>query len=58
MISADVKANIKQQDVKVLVAVSYKFLYEVPSNLELQCKKDVYFSFDISWNSIHLDTVR
>ena len=26
MISADVQANIKQQEVKVLVTVSYKFL--------------------------------
>ena len=33
MISADVKANLKQQEIKDLVAVSYK------------CFLDVYFSF-------------
>ena len=32
-----VKANKKQ--IKDLVAVSYKFLSEVPSKLEIQCKK-------------------
>ena len=32
MISADVKANIKQWEIKDPVAVSYKFLLEVPSS--------------------------
>ena len=41
MISADVKANIKQWEIKDPVAVSYKFLLEVPSTLEKQCKKCV-----------------
>ena len=27
MISADVKANVKQKEIKELVAVSYKFVY-------------------------------
>ena len=58
MISADVKANIKQQEIKDLVAVSEKFLLEVPSKLEMQCKNGVYFSFDFVWYSIHLDIVR
>ena len=31
MISADVKANMKQQEIKDLVVVSYKLLQEVPS---------------------------
>ena len=43
MISADVQANIKQQEVKVLVTVSYKFLKEVPSKLEIQCKRVCIF---------------
>ena len=48
LISADVKANIKQQEIKVLVAVSYKFLCEeVPSKLEIQCKKGMYFYFHL-----------
>ena len=36
MISADVKSNIKQQEIKDLVAVSYKLLEEVPSKLQMQ----------------------
>ena len=45
MISAGVKTNIKQQqEIKDLVAVSYKFLE----------KKGLYFSFDFGWYSIHL----
>ena len=32
MISADIKSNIKQQEIKGLVAASYKLLVEVPSN--------------------------
>ena len=46
MISADVKSNIKQQDIKDAVAASYKLLQEVPSKLQIQCKKGIYFSFD------------
>ena len=38
MISADFKANIKQE-IKKLVAASKKFLQEIPSKLETQCKK-------------------
>ena len=54
MISADVKSNIKQQEIKDLVAASYKLLQEVPSKLQIQCKKGVYFSFDFGWYSIQL----
>ena len=43
MISADVKANVKQQEINYQVAVSYKFLLEVPSKLEMQCKNGMYF---------------
>ena len=38
--------------------MSYKFLQEVPSKLEIQCKKGMCFSLDFGWYSIHLDTVR
>ena len=34
-LSAVVKANIKQQEIKKMVAASHKFLLEVPSKLEL-----------------------
>ena len=53
----DVKANIKQQEINDLVAVSYNFLYEVSSKLEKQCKKENYFTLDFGWYSIHLDVV-
>ena len=58
MISANVKSNINQEEIKDLVAASYKFLEEVPSNLQIQCEKGVYFSIDFGWYSIHLDFFR
>ena len=58
MISADVKANIKQQELKDLVGVSYKFLLEVPSKLEMRWHNGVCFSLAFGWYSIHLDIVR
>ena len=36
MIPANVKSNIKQQQIKDLVAASYKLLEEVPSKLQIQ----------------------
>ena len=44
MISADVKADVKQQETKELVAVSCSFLL-VPSKLEIHCKTGMHFSF-------------
>ena len=41
--SADVKATVKQQEINYLVAAYYKFLQEVPSKLEIKCKKSMYF---------------
>ena len=50
----NVKANIKEQVIKDLVAVSYKFL-----KLEMQCKKGMHFLFVWFYMySIHLDIVR
>ena len=50
MISANIKADVKQQEITELVAVSkYRYslscnvLWEVPSKLEMQCKIDVFF---------------
>ena len=40
-----------------VVAVSFKFLQELPSKLEIQCKKGMYFSFDFGWYFINLDIV-
>ena len=36
MTSADVKSNIKQLEIKDLVAASYKLLEEVPSKLQIR----------------------
>ena len=38
--------------------MAYKVLLEVPSKLEMQCKKGVCFSLDFGWYSIHFDIVR
>ena len=35
-------------EINDLVTVSYKFLQEVPSKLEIQCEKGMYFSFDFA----------
>ena len=43
MISADVKANVEQKELNNLATASYKFLQEVPLNLEIKCKKGMYF---------------
>ena len=53
--SVDVKANIKQQEVKDLVA--YLTIKEVPSKLEMQYKKRVCFSFEFGCYFIHIDIV-
>ena len=47
--SADVKANIKQE-----IRSGGLFYKEVPSKLEIQYKKWMYFSFDFGWYSIRL----
>ena len=49
MMSADVKANIKQE-----IRSSGLFYKEVPSKLEIQYKKQMYFSFDFGWYSVRL----
>ena len=36
MISPDVKANLNQKEIKELVALSYKLLWEVPLKLKIQ----------------------
>ena len=56
MISADVKANVKQQEIK-LFAILFKFSSEAPSKLEIQSKNCVHFSFNFGWYSIQLDIV-
>ena len=57
MTSANVKANVKQEEIKELTVVFYKFLQEVPSKLEIQCKKGVSFSLNLGWCFIQFDII-
>ena len=47
MISADIKTDVKQEK-KVLVSVSYKFLW-LPSQFEIEHKKCVYFPIQLDY---------
>ena len=54
MMSANVKANMKQQEIKDLVAVSYIFFKKYPQNLKYNVKEGVFFiwfslAFHPSW---------
>ena len=42
IVSSDVKPNVKLQEIKELFPVSFKFLYEVPTKSEIQCKKGIF----------------
>ena len=44
MIFCAIKANLKQKEIKELVAVSYNFLKEVTSKLDKQCRKGSFFT--------------
>ena len=55
MISADVKA-LKANELSSDCIVNF-FITSRPPKLEIQCKKDIYFSFNFGWYSIHLDIV-
>ena len=41
--SADVKDNIKQQEIKDLAAVSYIFFKNYPQNLKYNVKEGIFF---------------
>ena len=51
MISADVKADVKQQEIQELVAVSCNFLYKYLQNF-------MYFSFNFANYYIQFEIVR
>ena len=56
--SADIKAGVKQQEIKEILFVSYNFSQMCPfSKLEIQCKLFMSFYFDIGWNSFQPDIV-
>ena len=50
MISADVKCNIKQQEIKKLVAACDRFLEEVPSKLQYNVKRVCIFLLILVFN--------
>ena len=52
------KKLYNKNEIKDLVSVCNNILHEVPSKLEIQCKKGMYFLFDFCWYSIHFDIVR
>ena len=54
LISADLKANVKQQEINYLVAVSYKFLQQISSNLKYNVQKGDVFLFHFGSCFIHL----
>ena len=39
-------------------SLQYFFKKYIPSEVEIQCKKNMYLSFDFGWYSIHFDNVR
>ena len=41
----NVKANIKQQEIKDLVDVSYNFLKKYPQNFKYNVKEGIFFNF-------------
>ena len=56
MITADVKTNTQNNKIKEVEGVSYKFLYEVPSKLEIQCKNGMQYQYSLKfgWYFIQL----
>ena len=57
MMSADVKANIKQQKIKDLVVYCTILCKNYLQNLKYNVNRGVYIPFDFGWYSIHLDIV-
>ena len=49
MITADVKTNTQNNKIKEVEGVSYKFLYEVPSKLEIQCKNGMQYQYSLKF---------
>ena len=58
MISSDVKAYAKQQEIKEMLAVTYNFYKKyMPSKPEIRYKIAVYFSLNFDCYFIQLDIV-
>ena len=52
MMSTDVKADVKQQEVKEPVAVSCIFYKKYLQKLKQNVLTDMYFSFNFAWDII------
>ena len=55
MISADIKTDLKQQEIKELVAYLITFHRSTFSKLEIECEAGMLFPFNLGWCSIQLD---
>ena len=58
IISADVKADVKQQEMQEIVAVFVFFYKKHLQNLKYNIPLGMYFSFNFAWDSIQLGLVR
>ena len=56
MIYSDQKVS-KNKNKRYGGCILQVFIRNVPSKLEIQCKKGLYFSTDFGWYTIHLDIV-
>ena len=57
MISPHVKVDVKQQNIKELVARFCHFLEKAPSKVECTISTDMHFSFSFASYSVQLDIV-
>ena len=57
MISVYIKADLKQQEIKELVAIFCNILLKVPSKLECTINQACNFHLIFAWYSVQLDIV-
>ena len=59
IIPADAKANKNKRNKRCdgSILQIFEYLSKVPSKLEIQCKKGIYFSLDFGCYSIHFNIV-
>ena len=58
IISADVKADVNQQEIQELVTGFVFFYKKDLQNLKYDIPLGMYFSFNFAWDSIQLGLVR
>ena len=57
MIPADIKTDVKQQEIKNWWLYLINFHRDTFSKLEMQCKAGIHIRFNLGWYSIQLDIV-